>query len=806
MSEYLYDRSQLIQIIKGPVEPVLGSAYQNLDNYAIRARLPLPPLLFLSGIVEINAKKGELTPASLVAEYVIPEDSLFCYDGVEVSEMVPDEASDVSIFLLSYMGVDDLYQGQRKFRFASARKKRLTDVPCCVGDILRIEFAIDRIIGHADNILTLCTYRCYCNSTLIIHSTYTAGLFTDEMLESAAGYGNLEFLKKQGCSYNAEKVEQFFDGNYEGCFGHGAGRVLTRRRNYNRQIRLIDEVTDVYAQTGIEGCGFIQATAVITEEFFAFDSHFINDPVLPGAILVEGLEQLCTFYAVWKAHKEGWSNLEIRRGQSRVDAQFGIQGQRKRLEVTYRIQMSSLIDENGVVEFVADAQVYLDGVCALKVNGMGTRLVHTAYKLSTQQQKMLVLDRVPGSQGCMNLGFAFYLQKKFDIQRLKEAIEKVHKEHEVLCSIIGRRGSQIYQQILSLSEMPLEIVEEDVTGLSDNQIRSKLSEFSTRPFELFHHRLTRTMICTNEAEEMWLLFVFHHTVFDGGSIGIFMEDLRRAYDGEQLSGEQQTFIEYCQEKCKEETREFLQERDVYWEQECKGLQPLIHHSEDFINKVEEAADIDENALKNQGSNCSSYHFFVSKEQMQKLNVVCRKEKASIVHAMMAAAHITLYRIYGVEDTSIIVAAEDRTLDTYDTCGCLSGCLRCRPMMSKDDTPVELIGKVKKKVLQGHKYLAAQFLPIHYTDADMMKQGMRSSQMEIMFSYQSFNPRGFQLNGMTLESYELESRAIAGYFWMNFYQHSEGIDVNVIYDRTMYNEVYLARFEREMLWAIDKMVN
>lgn len=123
--------------------------------------------------------------------------------------MVPDEASDVSIFLLSYMGVDDLYQGQRKFRFASARKTRLTDVPCCVGDTLRVEFAIDRIIKHEDNTLALCTYRCYCNGTQIIKASYTAGLFTAAMLENTAGYGALESLKKRGCGYSAKKIEQF---------------------------------------------------------------------------------------------------------------------------------------------------------------------------------------------------------------------------------------------------------------------------------------------------------------------------------------------------------------------------------------------------------------------------------------------------------------------------------------------------------------------------------------------------------------------------------------------------------------------
>ena len=376
----------------------------------------------------------------------------------------------------------------------------------------------------------------------------------------------------------------------------------------------------------------------------------------------------------------------------------------------------------------------------------------------------------------------------------------------MLRAVIGRRAAQIYQQILSLAEIPLEIVEEDVTGLSGNQICSKMSEFSTRPFELFYHRLTRTMICTNEAGEMWLLFVFHHTVFDGGSIGIFMEELRRGYEGESLYGEQQTFIDYCQEKCKEETTEFIQEREAYWVQECKGLQPLMHHLEDFMDDARtDAGDSDENA-DNQSPNCSFYHYAVSKEQLQKLSAVSRQEKSSIVHAMIAAVHMTLYRVYGVYDTSIIVAAEDRSLDTYNTCGCLSGCLRIRPMMSKYDTPVEIIRKVKKKVLQGHKYLVAQFLPVQYTDADVMKQGMRSSQMEIMFSYQSFNPGGFQLNGVTLEPYELMPRAIAGYFWMNFYQRSDGIDVNVIYDKEMYNEAYLARFEREMLQAIDEMIS
>ncbi|MBQ7477842.1 MAG: non-ribosomal peptide synthetase, partial [Selenomonadaceae bacterium] len=95
-----------------------------------------------------------------------------------------------------------------------------------------------------------------------------------------------------------------------------------------------------------------------------------------------------------------------------------------------------------------------------------------------------------------------------------------------------------------------------------------------QPFDLFSERLYRLEVYTF-GKRAWLFSDIHHTVYDGLSGNVFLEEVRRALAGEKLRGERLTaydFALYEQELCGSET---YAEAKAYFDKLAEGAVPAV---------------------------------------------------------------------------------------------------------------------------------------------------------------------------------------------------------------------------------------
>ncbi len=62
---------------------------------------------------------------------------------------------------------------------------------------------------------------------------------------------------------------------------------------------MFDRITEVSAEGGAHGKGFIKAQFDINPSLWFFQCHFIGDPVMPGCLGLDALWQLLGFYLGW---------------------------------------------------------------------------------------------------------------------------------------------------------------------------------------------------------------------------------------------------------------------------------------------------------------------------------------------------------------------------------------------------------------------------------------------------------------------------------------------------------------------------
>ena len=152
------------------------------------------------------------------------------------------------------------------------------------------------------------------------------------------------------------------------------------------------------------------------------------------------------------------------------------------------------------------------------------------YPLSKTQEGIFVECVSKVNSTNYNIPYLFKLDKKLDLNKLKEALIKVIDAHPYLKTILSmNKDGEI---VASRKETP------SVVTIKKEEIDiSKL----VRPFSILGDSLYRIEIY--EGKENYLFLDFHHIVCDGTSEAIILNDLNKAYSGEDVSKETYTGFE-----------------------------------------------------------------------------------------------------------------------------------------------------------------------------------------------------------------------------------------------------------------------
>ena len=152
------------------------------------------------------------------------------------------------------------------------------------------------------------------------------------------------------------------------------------------------------------------------------------------------------------------------------------------------------------------------------------------YPLTNTQEGILVECTANMGTTIYNIPYLFKLDKKVDLDRLAEAIDRTVEAHPYLktCLFMNENGDILQSRD---DEMPYK------TPIIDGMEKETL----VRPYMLFNEQLFRFEIHRTSAGNYLFLDV-HHIIADGTSLEILINDINRAYSGETL--EKETYTSY----------------------------------------------------------------------------------------------------------------------------------------------------------------------------------------------------------------------------------------------------------------------
>ena len=368
---------------------VLGEKYKEVDKYPVRSRMPLPPFLFVSRIMSIDAEFGVFRPSSIVTEFDLDEDNVFRCNSNTISPLVASEASHVAIFLMGYMGLDAISQGTLSYRAIDSSMTAYSERPFRVGDTLKTVLKLQRFVKNGSTTLVYFTFESYNGDELIFITEATGGFFTKADLASNKGIiapkkqlrKNVEprefphWSNSTKTSYNKEEMDAFYRADYEKCFGVKPRASHKEIYYLPHDIKMVDRVTQIDYNGGVYGRGLICGEKQITPDMWPFKAHFKNDPVFPAIIVSDAVTQLGMFLFTHAGLLEKFPNPYFTNVMDNcIKSRFRGQTRYGYSTLRYEVSIKDLVEYEDHFDLYYDAKIFNDEVQIMQIDSYALRI------------------------------------------------------------------------------------------------------------------------------------------------------------------------------------------------------------------------------------------------------------------------------------------------------------------------------------------------------------------------------------------------------------------------------------------------
>ncbi|MEH2114380.1 amino acid adenylation domain-containing protein [Nostoc sp.] len=342
-------------------------------------------------------------------------------------------------------------------------------------------------------------------------------------------------------------------------------------------------------------------------------------------------------------------------GHSLLGTQF-ISRVRSRLKV--EIPLRSLFAAPTIAELAPSIQQLQQQDIELSAPPIFRRLENAEIPLSYAQQRLWFLDQLESNNASYNTSIGLRLVGTLNVAALEQSLKELIDRHEVLRTNFVTVDGQAAQIIQTQPNWTVTVVDFQHLPLTEQKTTAQklLEQRAIEPFDLAHDPLIRAILIVLSETEQWLLVCMHHVVFDGWSIGLFVQELQalyNAYSQGQPSPLLPLPIQYADYAIWQRqwlVGEVLQNHLSYWEKQLANAPTFLPLPTDRPRPAVQTFN-------------GSYHVFaLSGELTQQLLQLSQQQGVTLFMTLLAAYNTLLYRYTGQEDILVgtPVAGRDRT--------------------------------------------------------------------------------------------------------------------------------------------------
>jgi fengycin family lipopeptide synthetase D len=271
------------------------------------------------------------------------------------------------------------------------------------------------------------------------------------------------------------------------------------------------------------------------------------------------------------------------------------------------------------------------------------------YPVSSQQKRLYTLRQFTGEGTAYNVLSVHWLKGTVDVQRIGSAFQRLLEKHEAFRTGFRVLEGEPVQEIRD--RVDLKPVYEE---LQDRETAAEYVKKCKREFDLSRPPLLRVTLVRVAGSEYLMLVDMHHIAADGASTAILIDELARAYEGEEPAPLRVQYKEYAVWQRALPGEPGFAGQEEYWLKGFAGEIPVLNLPTDYPRPPLQSF---EGALwSSRLSDCAG----------ARLKQVCQEYDVTVYMVLMACYQVLLAKYSGQED--VIVGSPVASRDHADTEG------------------------------------------------------------------------------------------------------------------------------------------
>ncbi|MEV6345241.1 amino acid adenylation domain-containing protein [Actinoplanes sp. NPDC051851] len=361
--------------------------------------------------------------------------------------------------------------------------------------------------------------------------------------------------------------------------------------------------------------------------------------------------------------------------------------------------------------------------------------------LSAAQRRLWFMDQLDPDGFVFNVPTALRLTGPLRTEALAAAVNRLVARHEALRTLFVPRDGDPVLHILPRVTIDLPLAEVPEDGLD-----AALATESRRPFALAHGPLVRAALFRTGVDDHVLLLTVHHSVSDGWSTSLLIDDLLALYRAAVTGGPEPAapalqYVDYAAWEGRPERAAELAADVAYWQNRLAGANPAL----------EIPADRTRPAV--QTFRGQRYRFVLPAGIWPAVRDLASRERATPFMVLLAGFTALLSRYSGQDDISVITPVANRPRAELESIvGFFVNSVVLRLDTSGTPSFRELIGRVRDVAQEGMTHGGAPFDRVVEV-VDPERSLSRTPLAQVMFALVEDPTLAVDVDGLRVSSVE-----------------------------------------------------
>ncbi len=356
------------------------------------------------------------------------------------------------------------------------------------------------------------------------------------------------------------------------------------------------------------------------------------------------------------------------------------------------------------------------------------------YPLSSVQKRLYIQQQMEGAELSYNMSGMTVLVGRLERNQFEAALKGLIARHEIL-----RTGFEMVDGVPVQRIYPDLKFAVEYTKVTESETKSIVDGF-VRVFDLERPPLLRVGLVEWEAERHLLMLDIHHIVTDGMSMGIFVEELLRLYNGETLEPLRIQYKEFAAWQQSEPVKERLKRQEAYWLDVLEGELPTLELPTDFVRPAARSFKGD------------VVPFSIDKQMTDSLQRIADENGATLYMVLSAAYSILLSKYSGQEDFIVGTPVSGRThADLEPLIGMFVNTLAIRHYPSGEKTFLAYLNEVKETMLGAYDHQDYPFEEL-VKKLQVPRDQSRNPVFDVVFALETKEDNVQNFGDIKIESY------------------------------------------------------